>query len=213
VRIIRAAKLLAVAAGACVLPILTLHAQAPVIADSVTFALIAQTFRLAGDSAPSLRVDPRPLSGDPTLVTFAGLGSVAPPGMSGEVPKSPFSSDTALAGARRRVLERLGLSGTDALADIRCDTRRSPPPQDPGCIPSNGFSTLAIGQPRVGGPYAPGIADDRQAFQGRDVVSVRVIERTVTRERSAEFSADYVYERKPDGSIVFLKRVRLFWIG
>jgi hypothetical protein len=45
------------------------------------------------------------------------------------------------------------------------------------------------------------------------VFSVRVIERTVTRLGSAEFSADYVYEREAGGRIVFLKRARLFSLG
>lgn len=208
--------LLLLLAGSCAAPITGSRGQAPepAIADSVTFAIITQTFRLYGDSAPSFRVDPRPLITDPTLVTFFSLGDAAPPGIGDKAPESPFMSDTSLVNARRRTLERLRVSPADALDDLGCTPQRSETwPQAASCAGATGFSTLTVGLPRGGGPFAPGIVDDRKAFEGRDVVSVRVVQRTVTRSGITEFSADYVYERESTGRIVFVKRVRLFWIG
>ena len=204
--------LLLLTSSSCFLPIHRSKAQgwAGPLADSVVFAVVAQTFMTIGDSAPVLRVDPPPLISDPTLVSFAKLGSLAPPGVTGHLTTASFIADTLLVNARRRSLGRLSVLPTDVFDDLRCDAQRS---ANPLCVPTNGFSTLVVGLPRPGGPYSPGIIDAREEFSGRDVFSVRVIERTVTRLGSAEFSADYVYEREAGGRIVFLKRARLFSLG
>jgi hypothetical protein len=175
-------------------------------ADTTLFSAVVRALQM--DTTLPIRVDPRMLAADPRIVSLWDVDRVSP-----QIPTPPeqaFAPDDAIARERNgRILAELRVPTTDAITDARCPgamlvsteeviARRALLCPDPP------YRSIVIGIPREGGPYWPGNIDERSRFSGRDVRSVRVIARHVSRKGSAEASYDYVFERDRHGRWQFV---------
>jgi hypothetical protein len=168
--------------------------------DQLDAALFESTVaRLATDSSIELRVDPRPLVPNPAL---ASLSDAPYPGADQRAVAFPLHSDSAIERARADLLNRIRVMQTDALRDVHCPGASLPKGIDPDydatrvrTCPARAYRSVAIALPRRGGPWWPLNKDERAAYAGREVYSVRVIVRNMFPIGSVEASWDYVFER------------------
>lgn len=160
-------------------------------------------------SAPggySLRVDPRPLRPDPSLVELAPSVSVAAPDLV-TTPLDPLEPIPARVVARRsRAIARLRLGEADVFRHPRCPSllvsgppelnpNREPLPECPAI--SHRVAILAI--PRPGGAHLPGVRSAQQPEHQAGVWSVRVIQRDLTPFGASASASDYVVARGANG--------------
>ncbi len=164
----------------------------------------------------SVRVDPRPLRADPTIVELTpALAQVVPEYVSTRTDPLAPVAPTDLA-RRVRVLEGLGLRQADISGYPRCPgLLLSGPPeirQDGRPVtrcPPDEFKVVIVGLPRLGGAYWPGSGVDRRAEAPDGAWTLRVIERHLTPFGFSGAADDFVAHRDPQGRWRILMRVGL----
>jgi hypothetical protein len=167
--------------------------------DSDLFRMVVSQLR--ADGTP-LRVDPRVLRGDPSIVSLRNMASLA-----AALPESAqrvsagFIEDTAFVRARRASLVSLDVPETNALADTACPGVMVEPGSRVDSLktthcPSSRFRNAVMAAPRQGGAFWPGRVDERQKFGARAVYSVRVISRSLGPQGSVESASDFVFENR-----------------
>lgn len=180
--------------------------------DSAIFSALLVAIRQ--ERVPrDIRVDPRPLRRDPALVTFHDF-SAAPDLVLPEAQLRPLADvDSSIIGMRKQLLTAVGVGETDAFRDAQCPGGLAPPTdsivaQRKRLCPNTQYRSHIASLPRPGGAYWPGNVDERGKYEGRDVMTVRVISRVVGPTGSVESSADYVFTHA-DGGWQYMKRKAL----
>jgi hypothetical protein len=162
--------------------------------DSVLFDAVVQQLVMEA-SKTELRIDPRPMKPDPTIVSLRPIGAAL--GF-GTAPDSIYdNSYPVLQGSRSRALGRGSVRSTDATLTLQCPgvLRRSNPEirdeRARHCPRDTRYEAL-IALPRAGGPFIPGGVDERATF-GDGVFTVRVIVRTLGPQGVSESCDDRVF--------------------
>ena len=175
--------------------------------DSLLFSRTVMELRRSG-SLP-LAVDPTPLPPDPSIASIDPLvpGRMKPAGW-----RDAINSELRV--QRMRELKRLRVNAESAWSADSCAKARfadlvARAPRRTRCLEGREIRVALIGIPRSGGPYLPGIVDERQAFNG-SVFSVRVIELEVRSDVAVQSARDYVFRR--DGSKWQLVKVRVLTV-
>lgn len=181
-------------------------------ADGALFAAVLG--ELVRDSTGGdLRVDPRPLRPDPSLVVLEDVG--APAGrIAPETWKEPLlGSAEGTIRHRESVLASLKYTIADGLHPPRCPGALLAPSPEKEVLrlqfcPGTPYRIVMMATPRAGGIFWPGNRDERSEYTGRNVVSVRVIVTHMTPSGRNQVAMDFVFERKGQ-DWVFLKSVVL----
>lgn len=178
--------------------------------DSLLFANVVESLAKSATPLQPLRVDPRPLAGDPEIVSLFRLpeslqmGKGASAGSLAERVGTEFE-------ARRRVLANRGTRETDAFNDAKCPGAMLPSVGETleerraYCPEGAGFYSAIVTMPRKGGAYVPGRIDERAQT---DLFTVRAIVRLVSSSGSAESASDFVFQVN-GGRVALLRRVAL----
>lgn len=186
----------------------------PVSDDAEVFALVVQHLSTEDPRAGgSLRVDPRPLKPDPSIVELW-------PSLAKSIPDRVQAAPEPLAGmspgvARRRsqVLARLNVSTTDAFAHPSCPGILLPPElqknrePDRRC-PKEVYTAAILSLPRPGGAYWPGNLDQRDDGS-HTTWTVRVIRRNLEPVGAGTTALDYVVDHTCEGNWQIRKVVPL----
>lgn len=160
------------ATAACAPPSSLSRSANVLLADTLLFAAAVQAI-----ASTPLRVDPRPF----TYGWFAkaeDLASVAP----------------EVIAQRTRILERLGIGTTDALADAKCHGLVPPPHSPLGCPATGMYYSAILGVPE-------------QTSEG---VVVRSYQRTMTPGGAADSMWEYLFRRDGRDGWAIVRRVNLF---
>ena len=67
-----------------------------------------------------------------------------------------------------------------------------PRPGSHSTCPAEELYIMALGLPRAGGPYLPGVFDERARYTGRSVVAVRAVEVAIGPHGKSTQVVDYV---------------------
>src|SRR5688572_25605059 len=90
-----------------------------ILFESVLREIVADPFR--SPVRHSVRVDPRPVTNDPRLVTLRRVWEVIPERVSREAHSTPFAEVApAVIAARQGVLRKMNLPQTDSSEDAKC---------------------------------------------------------------------------------------------
>ena len=160
-----------------------------------------------------IRVDPRPMRNDPSIVSLHAI-TVVPERLVATRLDSVFSDATGrIREARENVLEELDVRSADAVRDARCPGVMVPPSPEVDerkrtYCPSQSYSSVVMALPRAGGPHWPGNVDRRDEY-GDGHYSVRVIVRSVGPEGSSEVASDIVFLVSSPQSPTYVETVPL----
>jgi len=180
-------------------------------AEMAVFSIVAA--RLASDAgAAALRVDPRPLGADPSIVEATRRLAAAAP----DLVATPDTVLAAVPGgivqARRRALEQARIAPGDVLAYAECPGGLGPPAPPPtaraGCPPT-AWTVAAAGLSRPGGAYLPGSRVDERAQASLGYRSVRVIRRELRPSGATQAAYDFVLAPDPPNGWRIMKGVPL----
>lgn len=181
-RIVLALCGLVVSGCAAIPPRLSAQPQSSVelASDTALFATLVR--EIYSGPEDYLRVDPRPLQTDPTVMVARSQNLA-------EVPPSVVQS-------RSEVLRRIGVPEVDAVNMPSCAGALVPlefrPPGQ--TCPSKPILVAILGLPRPGGAYAPGYVDEREEGAKQGYWSIRVIERSMDPKGSSTTISDYVVQ-------------------
>jgi hypothetical protein len=157
-------------------------------------------------NAMPFAVDPRPAGPDPT---FISLDPAPVPGTSA----ASFAAGpdvSSIQSRRMRVLTTLRIDSASAPEANSCGSDRVQRLIDPSirstrpCLEGRVFRVALFAVPRNGGPYLPGVVDEREK-DGSDIFSVRVIIVELHKEGRAVIATDLVFRRLADGSPHFVR--------
>jgi hypothetical protein len=197
--------LLACASTACV----RRTGSQPYFPDHELFPLVVQMLR--DSTAGELRVDPRPLKPDPSLVMLdARLDEIAPTAVT--APGGPLlTTDSSFVKRRETILAGLRISITDALRNNECPGALAAPlpaiekDKLENC-PRIIFGGAIIAVPRPGGVFWPGNFDERADDKG-DVWSVRVIRQDIGPNGLIAVALDYVFVREGTWRFIHIRHL------
>ena len=194
-------------------------APPPTGRDTTLLSVIVR--HVAGDAAAhhvALRIDPRPLKADPAIVELAPRVALAAPGLVSAIADPLAEVSVEAVDERARVLERTGIPAMDVYAHPACPGMLEIPPDlreggrtHPDC-PTKAFTVAILGLPRPGGAYWPGSRVDERQQNGRDVWSVRMIQRHLQPAGVNMVASDVVVERTPAGIWRVVKVVPLLFV-
>ena len=168
---------------------------------------------LEEDIQEEIRVDPRPMRNDPSIVSLHAI-TVVPERLMATKLVSVFSAHAGrVREARERVLQDLDVRSTDAVRDARCPGVMVPPSPEVderkrAYCPAQSYSSVVIALPRAGGPHWPGNVDRRDEY-GDGHYSVRVIVRSVGPKGSSEVASDIVFLVSSPHSVTHVETVPL----
>jgi hypothetical protein len=179
--------------------------------ETAIFSAVVE--RLASDAGVrNLRIDPRPLSSNPSIVELtARLAAAAPDFVA--------TPETVLAAVPRSVVEerknasrRMGVAADDVRAYPDCPGGLASPVAPPtpldGC-PANEYVVAVIGLSRPGGAFLPGSRVDERGQATLGYRSVRVIRREFRPNGATQTAYDFVLAPEPPGSWRIVKIVPL----
>jgi hypothetical protein len=174
--------------------------------DTVVLAAVLNDLK----SSPfPLYIDTAVLSADPRIASIEHLP------LSGDFANAledrGFIDDSVGSANRAAFAAARGYRVRSVKAVQGCIERRMASRFGADCFGMEDFRVVIVAQPRAGGPYLPGVIDERQSGS-RDLASVRVIYFEVVGKNTSQAASDYVFERR-NGTWTFLKKIVLVFAG